>query len=71
MPITRRCKSCLKDIELPCTEDQVLAWRNGRDLIQRALPQLTADERELLLSGYCGSCFDSLFALEEEEDKNA
>ena len=35
-------------------------WQ-GRALIQNALPELTADERELLISGTCPSCWDRMF----------
>ena len=36
------------------------AWRSG-ELIQDALPELSADDRELLMSGTCGPCFDNFF----------
>jgi hypothetical protein len=35
-------------------------WQGG-ELIQNALPELTADERELLISGTCPSCWDRMF----------
>jgi hypothetical protein len=36
-----------------------------RPLIQRALPQLTADQREQLMNGTHGACFDKAFPEEE------
>lgn len=39
-----------------------VAWRLDGELIQQALPELTADEREILISGICGKCFDGMFA---------
>ena len=33
---------------------------------QDALPELSCDERELLISGTCGACFDKLFPSEDE-----
>jgi hypothetical protein len=36
-------------------------WQNGM-LIQKAMPYLTTEQRELLISGYCSPCFDQLFA---------
>jgi len=39
-------------------------WRAGT-LIQDALPDLDADEREWLISGYCPECWDSLVSPEE------
>ena len=35
-------------------------WRQG-ELIQDAMPYLTPDERELLISETCGKCFDKMF----------
>lgn len=46
---------------------KIAAWRAG-SLIQRVFPELNADERELMISGTCGECWNIMFA-EEEEDK--
>ncbi len=52
MKITMR--SILSGVEttryIPITEHQFAAWQGGQ-LIQNAAPQLTADEREFLISG--------------------
>ena len=40
--------------------------RCGVGLIQNAMPNLSADDRELLISGICGPCFDKMFPPEEE-----
>ena len=44
--------------------EDVTAWENG-ELIQNAMPYLSADEREVLISGTCGPCFDRMFGGEE------
>ena len=36
-------------------------WKEG-ELIQNAMPYLTPDERELLISGVCGTCFSKMYA---------
>ena len=41
------------------------AWINGQ-VIQAALPEVSVDDRELLISGTCGPCFDKLFADEDD-----
>ena len=41
-------------------------WQNG-ELIQDALFMLSADEREMLMSGTCGECFDKLFPDQDED----
>ena len=43
------------------------AWKNG-EYIQNAMPYLNVDERELLISGTCGPCFDNMFPDEDEEN---
>lgn len=40
------------------------AWKNGA-LIQNALPELSADEREMLMSGICPDCWNGMFGEEE------
>ena len=37
-------------------------------LIQDAMPYLSADDRELLISGTCGACFDKMFPPDPEND---
>ena len=48
--------------------ENVKSWRNG-EYIQDCMPYLAMDERELLMSGICGECFDGMF-LEDGEEKN-
>jgi hypothetical protein len=55
-----QCGQCKKIYDVPVTVAQVTAWREG-ELIQRAMPNLTDDERELLLTQTCGTCFDEMF----------
>jgi hypothetical protein len=62
MRITR--KSPLTGIEhtqeIPCTQEQIDAWKTGA-LIQRVMPQLTADQREFLMTGCTAEDWDDLF----------
>lgn len=50
------------------TEAQFNAWKNGA-LIQVAMPELSKEVRELLISGTCNECWDKLFNLDEDEDE--
>ena len=54
------CRRCDKVAEIEIDTDRYQAWKDGA-LIQNVFPELSADERELLISGWCGSCFDDLF----------
>lgn len=55
------CKCCGEGQKLTVPLAAYHNWRQKRMKIQNALPMLTADERELLMSGICGKCFDRIF----------
>lgn len=59
------CDVCKIEKPVHCTDEHYQRWRDG-ELIQRAMPDVPAGERELLVSGVCGECFDKLFGEEEE-----
>lgn len=54
------CIECRQPKLLVVPVDGYNRWKNGA-LIQDALPLLSADDRELLISHICGPCFDKLF----------
>lgn len=57
--IVTRCPSCGKKSEIPVRPEQLAAWlRPGGPLVQDAFPELSADDRELLISGLCPPCWD-------------
>ena len=58
------CRVCKNQVEMKVYVEDVTAWENG-ELIQNAMPYLSADEREVLISGTCGPCFDKMFGSEE------
>jgi hypothetical protein len=71
MKITR--KSPLTGItrskEIDVTIAQILAWEEG-ELIQNAMPQLSADDREFVKTGITGEEWDQLFGgAEDVEEK--
>jgi len=49
------------DMELDVTNEQLHAWETGT-LIQEAMPNLTADEREFLITGLLPGEFERLCA---------
>lgn len=61
------CPFCAKVTELIVPARGYRLWQEG-ELIQNALPDLTATERETLISGLCESCQDSFFGDEDEDD---
>lgn len=54
------CNRCDADISLTVPEDGLMDWYFGAD-VQVALPQLDADQREWLISGICGKCFEAIW----------
>ena len=54
------CNKCKDQVEMSVNIDDYTSWENG-ELIQNAMPYLTADEREVLISGICGPCFGGLY----------
>lgn len=68
---TGTCMWCQKPSSLTMTEEQLARYestkRNG-GTIQDALPEMSAGDREMLITGTHEACFDSIFADEEDED---
>lgn len=64
------CPFCGQVTEVLVYEDDYYAWRYGDKLIQDAFPYLTANEREMVKTGICGACWDAMFGLPEEEEKD-
>jgi hypothetical protein len=50
--------SCGKTFELAVAAKEWHDWRSGA-LIQNAMPSLDSDQRELLISGLCGTCYSA------------
>jgi len=70
MTAEKLAKECIKcgDIHILLVNGKDFeAWQEGA-LIQNAMPYLGADEREILISGICGRCFDGLFGDDYEDD---
>ena len=48
-----------RTIDLPITKEQLDRWKNG-ELIQVAMPDLTAEQREFIITGTTPSEWESL-----------
>jgi hypothetical protein len=72
MNLTIKCRICKKDQNIIVDEVNYRKWKATRDAglpgnhIQNVLPELTPDEREMLITQTCGTCFDDLFKEDEE-----
>jgi hypothetical protein len=58
--LTTTCSMCKEKSELVVDSVSFFAWRGGK-FVQDAFPELTADEREKLISGTCPSCWEEMF----------
>lgn len=65
--IITRCPFCGHANEVEVNEMDYLDWSDG-ELAQVAFPYLSADEREMLISGICPTCWDGMFGSNEEPD---
>lgn len=67
MKITMQSKLTGKvhTMDLPITEQQINLWQGGM-LIQKAMPQLTADQREFLITGATKEEWDAAFKPDDD-----
>jgi len=76
--VVTRCPFCGRANEVEVNEDDYLDWQDGV-LAQDAFPYLNANEREMLISGICPTCwassamrmianFEDLFETSDDED---
>ncbi|NDG31909.1 hypothetical protein EB118_17775 [bacterium] len=56
-----RCNMCSADHVIFVKMHDYIEWKNGAGFIQDLMPYLSNADRELLISGTCGPCFDSMF----------
>lgn len=58
------CGECHRVFPISMTQEGYESWIMG-ELIQNALPDVSVENRELLISKTCGKCFDEMFGLPE------
>lgn len=63
--IITACPFCGHANEIEVNEADYWDWQDG-ELVQNAFPYLSADEREMLISGICPKCWENTFGGEEE-----
>ena len=59
------CPFCGRENEVEVNHMDYLDWQNG-ELAQDAFPYISANEREMLISGCCPRCWDKMFWRDEE-----
>jgi hypothetical protein len=56
---TSRVSGKIRTLDIPVTQEQLDAWYNG-ELIQKAMPNLTASQREFIKSGVTDEEWDEI-----------
>ena len=72
MKVFTKCPFCKKFNVIDMSDKQYnmyLAFKHGTGNIQDMLPDLSDTEREMLLTGICGDCWNGMFPPEEEEEE--
>ena len=58
--VKTKCPICGRPQNIVVSREGYENWRHNGKLIQNALPTLTADEREALMTGTCSDCWAKL-----------
>lgn len=61
------CVECGKPQSVRVDAEAAIRFRDG-GFAQDCFPGLSADEREFLISGICGECWDKMFGGPEEDE---
>lgn len=63
------CPFCGKGHSVWVNEIDYLDYADGEVLIQDAFPYLSADEREIIKTGICPTCWEGMFPADNEEEE--
>ena len=68
MKITRKSRltGIVRTLEIPCTPEQLADWENGT-YIQNAMPNLSAADREFIMTGISQDEWDKMVAIESDD----
>ena len=67
--VVTSCPFCGKAHSVWVNEIDYLDWQDG-ELAQNAFPYLSADDREMLISGICPSCWNGMFGSADVTDED-
>lgn len=60
--IFTKCPYCGKVTEIEVTDEQYVKYSEGTELIQRIFPEMNPETREMLITGICPKCWDSMLS---------
>ena len=62
-----KCPHCSKINNIYMSKKKYDEYINQKDLIQNIFPDITPQEREILISGICPDCWNEIFSNNDEE----
>ena len=65
-PVRLLCRICSQQQEVIAPVAGLMAWEEGA-FIQDAMPELSAGDREMLISQTCDDCWHMMFGDDEDE----
>ena len=66
--LTTVCPICGEEHKVVVNTDDYFAWNSLGWHTQDAFPYLSDNEREMLISGVCPTCWDSMFGSDDEDE---
>lgn len=67
--VITRCPLCGRGNEVEVNEEDYWDWEDG-EKVTVAFPYLSANEREMLISGICPKCWENMLPPEPEEEED-
>lgn len=65
-----KCSMCKEKHRIVVETSDWNRYEDTEEHIQDIFPYLNADQREMIISGVCGACFDALYDLDEDEPED-
>lgn len=62
-----KCPICCKVSKLEVDDTALMAYKAGVDKIQHLFPDLKPEERELIQTGICNTCWNDMFPEDDDE----
>lgn len=66
--IAQKCRVCKEQHSVVVKNKDLKTFEKGKTNIQNCFPYLNADDREILLSGMAGPCYNKFFGYTDEEE---
>jgi hypothetical protein len=63
--VFKTCPACRKECSVDMLTDHYDRWTDG-ELLQNAAPEMSPENRETLITGYCAPCQEAIFRPTEE-----